>query len=49
MTGVVVTGGGSGIGNLGGVEAVEEPLHGRAFSAAMTLPPLATVWLVPAG
>ncbi|HEX7088590.1 MAG TPA: 1,4-alpha-glucan branching protein GlgB [Longimicrobiales bacterium] len=41
--------GGSGIGNLGGVEAVEEPLHGRAYSATMTLPPLATVWLVPAG
>jgi len=41
--------GGSGVGNLGGVEAVEEPLHGRAFSAALTLPPLAAVWLVPAG
>jgi 1,4-alpha-glucan branching enzyme len=41
--------GGSGIGNLGGVEALEEPLQGRAFSAALTLPPLATVWLAPAG
>jgi len=41
--------GGSGIGNLGEVEAVEEPLHGRPFSAALTLPPLAAVWLVPAG
>ena len=26
--------GGSGVGNLGGVEALEEPLHGRPFSAA---------------
>jgi 1,4-alpha-glucan branching enzyme len=41
--------GGSGIGNLGGVEALEEPLHGRPFSAPLTLPPLATVWLTPAG
>jgi 1,4-alpha-glucan branching enzyme len=41
--------GGSGVGNLGGVEAVPEPLHGRPFSAAVTLPPLATVWLAPAG
>jgi 1,4-alpha-glucan branching enzyme len=41
--------GASGVGNLGGVEAVEEPLHGRPFSAALTLPPLAAVWLVPAG
>jgi 1,4-alpha-glucan branching enzyme len=40
--------GGSGVGNLGGVEAVPEPLHGRPFSAAVTLPPLATVWLTPA-
>ncbi len=40
--------GGSGIGNLGVVEAVEAPLHGRPFSAGVTLPPLATVWLVPA-
>jgi 1,4-alpha-glucan branching enzyme len=41
--------GGSGVGNLGGVEAVPEPLHGRPFSATLTLPPLATVWLTPAG
>jgi 1,4-alpha-glucan branching enzyme len=40
--------GGSGVGNLGVVEAVEEPLHGRPFSAGVTLPPLAAVWLVPA-
>ena len=37
--------GGSGVGNLGRIEAVAEPLHGRPFSAAVTLPPLATVWL----
>jgi 1,4-alpha-glucan branching enzyme len=39
--------GGSGIGNLGAVDAVDEPLHGRPFSAGVTLPPLATVWLAP--
>jgi len=37
------------VGNLGGVEAVPEPLHGRPFSAAVTLPPLAALWLAPAG
>jgi 1,4-alpha-glucan branching enzyme len=36
---------GSGVGNLGGVDAVEEPHHGLPASATMTLPPLATVWL----
>ncbi len=41
--------GGSGVGNGGGVTAEAEPLHGRAFSAGVTLPPLAAVWLVPAG
>ncbi len=40
--------GGSGVGNMGAVEAVEEPFHGSAFSAAVTLPPLATLWLAPA-
>ena len=39
--------GGSGVGNLGGVDALDEPLHGRPFSAGVTLPPLAAVWLVP--
>ena len=33
--------GGSGVGNLGAVEAVAEPWHGRPFSAAVTLPPRA--------
>ena len=40
--------GGSGVGNLGAVDAVEEPFHGRPFSAAVTIPPLAAVWLAPA-
>lgn len=37
--------GGSGVGNMGGVEAVTEEWHGRPASARMVLPPLATVWL----
>ena len=41
--------GGSGVGNLGGVDAVEESFHGRPFSAAVTIPPLAVVWLTPDG
>jgi len=40
--------GGSGVGNLGRVDAVAEPLHGRPFSAAVTLPPLAAIWFAPA-
>jgi 1,4-alpha-glucan branching enzyme len=36
---------GSGVGNLGGVDAVETPWHGRPASATLTLPPLGTVWL----
>jgi 1,4-alpha-glucan branching enzyme len=39
--------GGSGVGNGGGVTAEDEPLHGRAFSTGVTLPPLAALWLVP--
>jgi len=39
--------GGSGIGNLGSVDALDEPFHGRPFSAAVTIPPLAAVWLAP--
>jgi 1,4-alpha-glucan branching enzyme len=35
--------GGSGQGNLGGVEAVPSAFHGRPFSLAITLPPLAAV------
>ncbi len=37
--------GGSGVGNLGVVEAAEEPFHGRPFSATVTIPPLAALWL----
>jgi len=37
--------GGSNVGNGGAVLAEPHPWHGLPFSAAMTLPPLATVWL----
>jgi 1,4-alpha-glucan branching enzyme len=37
--------GGSGVGNYGAVEAVEESWHAQPFSAAITVPPLAVVWL----
>ncbi len=36
--------GGSGQGNLGGVEAAPIPSHGRPYSLTLTLPPLATVF-----
>jgi 1,4-alpha-glucan branching enzyme len=36
---------GQGMGNLGGVEAVPFPSHGRDFSLVLTLPPLAIVFL----
>jgi 1,4-alpha-glucan branching enzyme len=39
--------GGSGVGNLGSIEAVPEPYHGQPASAVMTLPPLGALWLVP--
>jgi 1,4-alpha-glucan branching enzyme len=39
--------GGSGVGNLGGVEAVDEPWHGRPASASITVPPLGVVWFTP--
>jgi 1,4-alpha-glucan branching enzyme len=38
--------GGSGMGNLGSVEAVAEPWHGQPCSAVLTLPPLATLFFV---
>ncbi len=41
--------GGSGVGNLGGVDSEESPWHGRPFSAGLTLPPLGVLWLTPAG
>lgn len=37
--------GGSGWGNLGGVEAHEQPWHGRPCSLELTLPPLSTIFL----
>ena len=37
--------GGSGIGNLGGVEAISQPLHGKPFSIKISLPPLAAIFL----
>jgi 1,4-alpha-glucan branching enzyme len=37
--------GGSGQGNLGGVETVPIPLHGRAYSVTLALPPLGAVFL----
>jgi len=37
--------GGSNVGNLGAVVAEARPLHGFAASAALTLPPLATLFL----
>ena len=39
--------GGSGVGNLGAVEAVEEKWHGRPASATITVPPLGVLWLAP--
>ena len=36
---------GSGVGNLGAVEASSEPWHGKPASTALRLPPLGTVWL----
>jgi len=38
--------GGSNVGNLGAVEGEARPWHGQPFSAEVTLPPLAVVWLV---
>jgi 1,4-alpha-glucan branching enzyme len=39
--------GGSGVGNLGAIEAVDEPWHGQPASAVVTLPPLGVLWLTP--
>ncbi len=36
--------GGSGVGNLGGIEASATPFHGRPFSLVVTLPPLSAVF-----
>lgn len=37
--------GGSNVGNAGGVEALNEPMHGRPFALALTLPPYSAVVL----
>jgi 1,4-alpha-glucan branching enzyme len=39
--------GGSGVGNMGVIEAVEEPWHGRPASAVLAVPPLGVLWLAP--
>jgi 1,4-alpha-glucan branching enzyme len=39
--------GGSGVGNLGGVEAAPPGWHARPFSVPLTLPPLACLFLAP--
>jgi len=40
--------GGSGVGNLGAVQAVDQEWHGLPASAEITLPPLGAVWFRPA-
>ncbi len=40
--------GGSGAGNLGGVDAVPEPSHNQPASATVHLPALSVIWLRPA-
>ena len=40
---------GSGVGNLGAVEATSEVWHGQPASAVVTLPPLGTVWFLNEG
>jgi 1,4-alpha-glucan branching enzyme len=40
--------GGSDVGNLGAFEVEAVSWHGLPYSAELTIPPLATVWLVPA-
>ncbi len=41
--------GGSGVGNLGRVEATDIPLHDRLFSLELTVPPLGIVFFTHAG
>jgi 1,4-alpha-glucan branching enzyme len=42
--------GGSNLGNGGAVAAEPIPMHGHPWSLALTLPPLAVLWLLgPAG
>ena len=39
--------GGGGMGNLGTVQAVPMPWHGRPASATIVLPPMSVIWLAP--
>ena len=39
--------GGSGVGNLGSVQAEDVPWHGQPYSALLTVPPLGAVWFEP--
>jgi 1,4-alpha-glucan branching enzyme len=39
--------GGSGVGNLGEVEAANQPWQGQPASARLRIPPLGTLWLTP--
>jgi 1,4-alpha-glucan branching enzyme len=39
--------GGSDVGNLGAIDPEPIPWHNQPYSAEMTLPPLAAIWLVP--
>jgi len=39
--------GGSGWGNMGGVEATDQPWHGQPASALLQLPPQGVIWLAP--
>jgi 1,4-alpha-glucan branching enzyme len=41
--------GGSGQGNMGGLDATPIPLHGRKWSVTLTLPPLGAVFLISDG
>jgi 1,4-alpha-glucan branching enzyme len=41
--------GGSGVGNLGRVQAEDVEWHGRPHSAVLRVPPLGALWLRPAG
>jgi 1,4-alpha-glucan branching enzyme len=41
--------GGSGVGNMGGVEAAPLPLHGRSHMLTVTLPPLSAIFLKSEG
>ncbi|MGH8962005.1 MAG: 1,4-alpha-glucan branching protein GlgB [Jatrophihabitantaceae bacterium] len=40
---------GSGVGNFGGVDAVDEPFHAQPASATLRIPPLGALWLRYAG